>query len=378
MLLRRLLLAVCVTFCAPFSARAGGPDLPIPVRIEKLASAKVGEAREFWVSLPDRYGEGVERYPVVYMMDGDFNFNSGGIGALRHAAQLGEIPEFIIVGIRNTDRSKDIFPEVVTYSDSSKAGGRANQYLDFIHEELMSRIDTEYRTENFRVLYGTSNSGFTAVYALFRTPAMADAYVAASATLSIPYFRRERDGLVRDFKGGRRRLSLVMGENDFPTVISQNGALKEQISMAAPAGLSCRLTVIPDGGHVPANSLIEGLRALFDGWRITQRLTETSFAEIRSQVDGRLSKFGVAGKLPDDELKDLGHGLLGGKQYGKAIEVLQYRAQTYPLSADAQVSLGDAYRQDGKHGQARECYRQALSLAPGDAAATTKLKELCE
>jgi predicted alpha/beta superfamily hydrolase len=376
MLLRILLLAACVVCCTPFTVGADGTSLPIPVRIEKLESARVGETREFWISLPDRYNDDTERYPVVYLMDGDFNFNSGGIGALRHAAQLGEIPEFIIVGIKNTDRSKDIFPEVVVYPDSTRDGGRANQYLDFIHEELIPHIEKAYRTEKFRVLYGTSNSGFTAVYALFRTPALADAYIAASATLSIPSFRRERDNLVRDFKGGRRRLSLVMGEHDFPTVISLNGALKEQIGLSAPVGLSCRLAVIPNGEHVPANSLIEGMRDLFEGWRITQRLTESSFPEIRAQVDDRPAKFGVPGKLPEDALNELGEALLSEKKNGKAIEVFQYRAQGYPRSPEAQVSLGDAYRQDGKHEQAEECFKQALSLAPGHAVATTKLKEL--
>jgi predicted alpha/beta superfamily hydrolase len=375
-LLRIFLLASCVACCAPFTARAAATNLPLPVRVEKLESARVGETREFWVSLPDGYQEGAEKYPVVYMMDGDFNFNSGGIGALRHAAQMGEMPEFIVVGIKNTNRSKDIFPEEVVYPDSSRDGGRANQYLDFIHEELIPHVEKTYRTEKYRVLFGTSNSGFTAVYALFRIPALADAYVAASATLSIPSFRKGRDSLVRDFKGGRRRLALVMGEYDFPTVISLNGALKEQIAMSAPAGLSCRLAVIPNGEHVPANSLVEGLRGLFDGWKLTQRLNETSFAAVRAQVDDRLARFGIAGRLPEDALKELGGTLLGEKKYAKAVEVLQYRVQNYPLSAEAQVGLGDAYRGDGRSERARECYRQALSLAPGHAAATAKLKEL--
>jgi predicted alpha/beta superfamily hydrolase len=369
-LIRILFLAACAICCTTFTASADGPALPLPVRTEQLESARVGETREFWISLPDRYNHDAERYPVVYMMDGDFNFNSGVIGALRHGAQMGEIPEFIIVGIRNTDRSKDIFPEEIIY--------RANQYLDFINDELIPHIEKSYRTAEYRVLYGTSNTGFTAVYALFRTPEMADAYIAASATLSIPSFRSRRDSLVRDFKGGRRRLSLVMGEHDFPTVISLNGALKEQISQAAPGGLSCRLAVIPNGEHVPANSLIEGLRDLFEGWKITQGLTASSFAEIRAQVDSRHSKFGVSGRLPEGALKDLGEGLLSGLQYDKAVEVLQYRAQCYPRSADAQVSLGDAYRQGDKLEQARECYKRALSMAPGHAAAASKLKALEE
>jgi hypothetical protein len=117
------------------------------------------------------------------------------------------------------------------------------------------------------VLYGTSNTGFTAVYALFRNPELADYYVAASATLRVPYFLAKRDQMIRDFKAGERKLSLVMGENDFPTILSQNGELKEACATIAPAGLSCRFTVIENAGHVPDEALLAGLRGLFAGWK---------------------------------------------------------------------------------------------------------------
>jgi hypothetical protein len=352
------------------------PTLPLPVRCETISSIKIGETREFWVSLPDGYDELVAKYPVLYMMDGEFNFNSGAIGGLRHAAQLGEIPEFIIVGIRNTDRSRDLFPEEVTYRDGSKAGGRADQFLDFILGELIPHMEKNYRCENFRVLYGTSNTGFTAVYALFRNPELANFYIAASATLRLPFFLAKRDQLVADFKGGKRQLVLVMGEHDLPTVLGQNGELKEKIDRMAPAGLMCRFAVIGNGGHVPANALLEGMRCRFEGWKISRPLTENTFAEIRAQVDKRPEKFGVSGKLPEDELNGLGESLLGEKKYARAIEVLQYRAESYPRSAAAQVSLGDAYRQSGNPDKARECFKKALVLVPGHAAAAAKLNEL--
>ncbi len=204
------------------------PPMPIPVLSEKLESVKVGETRPFWVSLPDAYSATGEPYPVLYMMDGELNFNSGAIGGLRYAASLGEIPEFIIVGIENTDRSQDIFPEEVTYADGSKAGGRADRYLDFVQSELIPYIDRTYRTQPYRVLYGTSNTGFTAVHALFHRPELASAFIAASATLSVPGFLAERDERIRTFAGGKRQLVLVMGEQDLPTVLVQNSALKEK------------------------------------------------------------------------------------------------------------------------------------------------------
>jgi enterochelin esterase-like enzyme len=373
---RTVFLIVAALALSRVSADAQSPSLPLPVRVDTLVSAKVGEPREFWVSLPDRYNESTETYPVIYMMDGDFNFNSGVIGGVRQAAWTGEMPEFIIVGIKNTNRSKDIFPEEVTYPDGSKDGGRANQYLDFVRDELLPRVAKTYRTGDYRILYGTSNTGFTAVHALFRNPDLANAYIAASATLGVPSFRSGRDNLVGSFKGGRRELVLVMGEYDFPTVVSLNGALKETISTTAPAGLTCRLRVIENGEHVPPDALVEGLRVLFQGWKITRPLTEGSFEEIRAQADRRLERFGIPGRIDEEALKRLGESLLGEKKLAKALEVLTYRAASYPQSADAQVGLGDAYRQSGNLDKARECYRRAIAIAPGHAAATAKLKEV--
>jgi len=251
------------------AVQAKSPVPPVPtVRVERIASARLGETREVWISLPDRYDETSDKHPVLYMFDGEINFDSGVIGGLRQAAFLGEMPEFIVVGVVNTDRSKDIFPQVVTYGDGTKDGGRADSFLDFVGEELIPFMEKTYRTEPFRVLYGTSNTGFTAVYALFRNPGLANVYIAASATLAVPVFADRRDAWIRDFKGGDKKLILIMGENDLPTIISRNGALKEQCDVLAPAGLACRLDVLKGGGHVPGNSLVEGLRLAFEGWKI--------------------------------------------------------------------------------------------------------------
>ncbi|MHB8797544.1 MAG: alpha/beta hydrolase [Thermoanaerobaculia bacterium] len=314
---------------------AGAVGPPPPTEVGKIVSARLGETREYWVSLPDAYRDGTTRYPVVYMMDGELNFSSATIGGLRLAAQLGDVPDFIVVGIPNTDRGRDVFPEVVTYGDGSKDGGRGNEYLDFIREELIPRVETTYRTSGYRVLFGTSNTGFTTVYALFRSPSIANAFVASSATLSVPSFREKRESLVKEFRGGKRRLSLVMGERDLPTVISQNGALKELIDTAAPAGLSCRLAVVRGAEHVPVDSLAAGLRDVFDGWRITVPLTEETFSELRAHAEGRLAKFGVAGDVPEGALKDLADSLLAEKKTAKAAEVLEYRARAYPAATEA-------------------------------------------
>ena len=247
------------------------PALPLPVRNETIASIKIGETREFWVSLPDRYNESGEKYPVLLYAGRRVQLQLGGDRRLAPCGPAGRDAGIHRRGHQKHRSRKDCFPEELTYNDGSKAGGRADRFLDFIGEELIPHIDKNYRSEKLRVLYGTSNTSFTAVYALFRNPGLADYYIAASATLRVPYFLAQRDQLLRDFKGGERKLSLVMGENDFPTILSQNGEVKEKCDVIAPKGLTCRFTVVENAGHVPDEALLLGLRRLFAGWKPPSR-----------------------------------------------------------------------------------------------------------
>lgn len=257
---------VVSSFTAGHAQSPAEKDL-ILAKYHKIWSEKTGEDREIYVSVPGEYEKSGKTYPVIYMMDGEFNATPGVIGSVRYLESLGRTPEFIVVGIKNTNRDKDVYPEEVTYGDGTKAGGRAVQFLGFITDELIPYINRNYRTGNYRILFGTSNTGFTTVFAMFHDPGAFNAYIAASATLSIPVFTAGRDSLVKNWKGGERFLYLVMGEHDFPTIIRLNGALKEVIDIHKPEGLTCRLSVVDGEGHVPAGSLFEALKCLYRDWK---------------------------------------------------------------------------------------------------------------
>jgi len=275
----------------------GQSDLML-AKYDKIYSEKIGEYREIYVSVPEEYETKGKKYPVIYMMDGEFNATPGMIGGIRYMESLGEIPEFIIVGIKNTNRDLDIYPEVVTYRDGTKAGGRAIQYLSFINEELIPYINKTYRTEDYKILFGTSNTGFTTVYSMFYNPKVFNAYIAASATLSIPSFNAGRDSLVTNWQGGEKTLYLVMGEYDFPTIIRINSALKESIDVNKPDGLICRLNVVEKGGHVPANSIVEGLKSLFHDWKYDGVFFDKENQEVKSHYTEQKKKYDFSEDFP--------------------------------------------------------------------------------
>ena len=77
-----------------------------------LYSTVLQEDRSYWIHLPEHYNmDTKQRYPVVYLLDGDSFFHS--LVGIRKTLASGRgkyLPPCIIVGVLNTDRTRDFTP----------------------------------------------------------------------------------------------------------------------------------------------------------------------------------------------------------------------------------------------------------------------------
>src|SRR5215207_466897 len=109
--------AVSLARAAPVAAQDAGKPLVIGQTIT-LRSKILNEDRRINVRLPDRYEQyPSEGYPVLYQLDGGapgpFYYLAGLVDYLSEGA--GRIPHMIVVGIPNTDRTRDLsIPLTVT------------------------------------------------------------------------------------------------------------------------------------------------------------------------------------------------------------------------------------------------------------------------
>src|SRR5882757_5861099 len=87
--------------------------------VDSIHSQILKEQRKFWVHLPASARDSLhpkKKYPVVYLLDGDWNFTGvvGMIDLLNSVNGNSFFPEMIVVGILNTDRTRDLTPTHVT------------------------------------------------------------------------------------------------------------------------------------------------------------------------------------------------------------------------------------------------------------------------
>ncbi|MFZ1558618.1 MAG: alpha/beta hydrolase-fold protein, partial [Saprospiraceae bacterium] len=81
-------------------------------KIDSIQSNILGENRKIWVHVPDGGANSKESFPVVYVLDGDGHFSSV-VGMIQQLSTINGntmCPKMIVVGIPNTDRTRDLTP----------------------------------------------------------------------------------------------------------------------------------------------------------------------------------------------------------------------------------------------------------------------------
>lgn len=144
-----------------------------------------GQVYNLQISLPAGYATSNKKYPVVYLMDSQWDFPL--VTALYGQQYFdGFIPEMVIVGITwggdnpNPDslRARDYTP---TNEQRLIQSGGADAFLSFIKNEVFPFVENNYKVDkNDRTLMGCSLGGLFTLYTLFTQPTLFNRYITAS------------------------------------------------------------------------------------------------------------------------------------------------------------------------------------------------------
>jgi hypothetical protein len=226
-----------------------------------LSSRILGESRPLLISLPDGYDDATRSYPVLYVLDAwDSSRLATWRPALRQVAASG-IGDLIVVGVVNTDRSRDML--ACGPRSSGEAG--ANAFLRFLGEELIPWVEMRHRTNGRRVLFGRSDSGLFAVYVFVSAPETFTSYIASSPTLGYcPELMLERvEQVLGSGRVANRALFVIYGERDIPLSHESLPSFTALFSKDSPGNLRWAVERVPGVGHLPDDALESGLRFVF-------------------------------------------------------------------------------------------------------------------
>jgi predicted alpha/beta superfamily hydrolase len=142
-----------------------------------LASPQLNNTRDIYVYLPPSYAQGSQRYPVLYMHDGQNLFDAQLSFAgewrvdetMEGLAQAGIAA--IVVGLANAGEAR--LDEYSPFRDARHGGGRGDAYLRFLIDTVKPLIDRSFRTRperRYTGIAGSSMGGLISLYGFFAYP----------------------------------------------------------------------------------------------------------------------------------------------------------------------------------------------------------------
>src|SRR5438132_769367 len=158
---------------APASATAS-----VSVLSDSFAMPQLGRRRRVWLYLPPGYARSQQRYPVLYLQDGQNVFDArtsfagewGVDETLDSLRALGDAG-VIVVAVDNGQQRR--FDEYSPWPNPQYGGGQGDGYVEFLVQTLKPYIDQHYRTlpDRFHTgIAGSSMGGLISLYAALKYP----------------------------------------------------------------------------------------------------------------------------------------------------------------------------------------------------------------
>lgn len=342
----------------------------------KVPSKVLGEERTALVSTPRGYETGTARYPVLYLTDGDAHLLHTR-GTIDFLARNGLMPDVIVVGVPNTNRTRDLSPTraVRHRADGTvevvESSGGASKFLDFFEKELIPLVESRYRTVPYRVFAGHSLGGLFALTALIEKSGLFNASIAASPALDW-----DNDVILRrgeKFFEGRSELRHTLfvtmaNEEDGAASPTRFDQLRKILKRSKAKGFVWGAERMEDEDHgsVVLRSHYDGLRKVFEGWRLPLDRKAGGYpgsVEELKKHYGRLSeRFGYAVPPPELTVNQVGYQHLQRKDVAGALPFFLWNAELYPESPNVHDSLGEALEAAGRTREALASYEKAVEL----------------
>jgi uncharacterized protein len=366
--------------------------------IDSIDSKILEEKRKIWVYVPNSAQSGglfaQVKYPVVYLLDGDAHFLSV-VGMIQQLSSVNGntiCPEMIVVGIPNTDRTRDLTPTHVDTdpmgdSNAVRTSGGGERFAAFFEKELIPYIEAAYPTLPYRMLIGHSFGGLTVMNILVNHKELFNAYVAIDPSMfwdNRKLLRKASPALEQqDYKGKALFLGIantmrpnmdtikVKRDTSFETdhirsILAMNNILKKN----KRNGLAYDYKYYNGDTHgsVPLIATYDALHSIFRFYdfrlmmedymnfsRSTINKVEEHYKEVSRQ-------FGFAFAVPETMVNQLGYVAMSQKKMEEAEYLFKSNVKNYPTSQNVYDSIGDFYVAKGEKEKAIESYKKALGI----------------
>lgn len=259
--------------------------------IYKTIDSKIfNEKRELNILLPPDYSK-ENKYPVVYITDANYNFEIAA-NYITQLIKFNAIPQTIIVGIPQKDRGKelDIF-----------MGMNGHKFKDFIFNELIAFIDTEYTTSGFNTLIGHSDGAEFNHLLMIEKNNPFRGFINVSENLNNDV-STEIAGFFNAYQGDKLYYFIASAQYDSPDRIDAGEIINDLYSKSKNYKILFENKLYnADHQNVFSKSLIDGILFVFQDYRKLDAYT--TFQDYLSNYKGEIEN--NYGFTPEENINDV-------------------------------------------------------------------------
>lgn len=367
----------------------GQENNPFSIGFEKSFPSKIlSEQRKVWIHIPNSNGgnenTGKGRYPVIYLLDGDANFNSI-VSITEFMSNAGLCPPMIVVGILHPARMTDL--TFGTDKETPGIVGNGENFMRYVEKELMPYIESNYPTVPYKIFIGHSVGGLTVVNTLIHHPDLFNAYVSLDAalwwndqqivqeakmTLASTNYKGKTlfMALANRMEKGMDTLQVQKDTTEGTELIRSNLAFIKDINKNKTNQLRFKHAYYENDDHSSVRLIGEydALRFIFDYYKLKiynsdlddpdfklDSLLVTHYSNVSEQI-------GYPVKPAESQVNGLAYYMLRQKLLIKAEALFKLNITNYPGSANCYDGLGDLYLAKGDTLNAIASFKKTLSL----------------
>lgn len=373
-----------------FTLSGFGQQLYYQGHTDSLYSNILGEQRHLLIYHPQsnrtlKMGETPS--PVVYLLDGDSQFSV--TTQLLKQLSFDAMPPSIVVGIVNTNRTRDLTPTQIGSDpsgfDVSQSGG-GDAFLDFMENELIPYIEQNYKTTPYRTLIGHSLGGLLSGYTLATRPHLFHNIISLDPTTTWDdgMLVKKIEEAAEAGKLAGKGYFFAVADSD-PTGNSQIDSLlnsfripNEQVRdiLSHRTDLSFMYKNYPQGTHTDMviPGIYDGMKFLFAWYADLQleifnvadpivgssKTTEELIERMKSIYQRMSERFGYTVKPQENMINSLGYWALQAGDLERSKALFAMNVSNHPESANVYDSMGDYFMAVGNQDEAIRFFKEAL------------------
>jgi uncharacterized protein len=359
---------------------------------DNIDSKILNEQRRILVYVPASAASEIftkQLYPVVYLLDGDAVHFAAVVSMINQLSSLFAFPEMMVVGIPNTDRTRDLTPtpmddywQFLDFAADSiflKNSGGGEKFIAFLEAELIPHIESTYPAAPYRMLIGHSLGGLTVMNTLIYHTHLFKDYVAIDPAMSW-----DNKKLLKEIKTALANnkypgISLFLGiantmeEGMDTTRVKKESSsssehirsifkLRDYLSSNRENQLNFAYKYYNDEEHNSLRLITEydALRYFFNYYGVSVFYKDCR--NIENLYDNVTRHFGYRVKPPENMVNNLAYTYLAFRLFDDAGYLFGLNVTNYPESYNVHNAMGDYFYYKGEKASAIESYTRALSI----------------